>query len=93
VHWPRLRFLKGRMPQTVNEVLGYCWTPENQRTGKGGDKDMDVDDHCMDALRYFAASCPLTKVRAESDIVRRAVDPLTGMPLDTLRILQAGGVA
>jgi hypothetical protein len=88
--WPRLRFVKDACRETVNEMLAYCWVPESMRTGKGGDKDSDVNDHCVDALRYFGASCPLTKLRTPPRNTHRGADPTTGMPLHMLSDAAAG---
>lgn len=77
--WPRLRICKNKCPETVEEYLGYSVVPENERTGKGGDKTVDVNDHLMDASRYLAVGRPVTmRVRQP---MPSPVDPMTGIPL------------
>ena len=80
--WPRFRILNRAAPHTVDEVLGYSWTAEDDRTGKGGDKTVEVNDHCPDALRYFAASMRWERPPTQSGRVPR--DPATNVPLDLL---------
>ena len=81
--WPRFRIVKRACPKTIDELLAYCWTPENDRTGKGGDKTVDVDDHAPDALRYFA-SARRWKSGQTTQPERAPNHPYTGVPLDLL---------
>ena len=76
--WPRLRMCKGMLPQLEDEILGYCWKPESDRMGVHGDKDMDVNDHLVDSLRYLAVGQPAMDPIVQPVYV--PLDLLTGEP-------------
>ena len=81
--WPRFRIVKGSCPKTIDEIMAYCWVAENERTGKGGDKTVDVSDHAPDALRYFA--CARRWKSGKTEQPQRAPNhPYTGVPLDLM---------
>jgi len=77
--WPRLRLLPTQR-KSIEEYYAYSWVPESERTGKGGDKDLDVNDHIMDCRRYVGiheAPRPLVTQPA-----RALLDGLTGFPIN-----------
>lgn len=44
---------------TIEEFASYCW--DEKRADKGEDVPVKVNDHCMDALRYFVKTMKLVK--------------------------------
>ena len=45
-------YLSDSMKRTISEIQAYTWDPK--ATEKGEDKPLKENDHCMDAMRYFA---------------------------------------
>lgn len=54
-----------RLKNWINEVQGYAWEP-------GRDAPVKVNDHAMDATRYFVRTRHLAKIRREYDSLLRS---------------------
>lgn len=48
----RLKFFKGRCPNTIDEIEEYHYAAPNPDKADGKDRPVKKNDHCMDALRY-----------------------------------------
>ena len=78
--WPQLRFLKNQCHECVDELYGYAWKPENDRTGKRPDETIDYNDHLVDDLRYWAMSWP-ERQRQRRRTMPMPRHPVTGVPM------------
>lgn len=79
--WPRLRFLKGKCPEAVDEWYGFSWKPEHKRTGKRPDEAQDTNDHLIECAGYWAMSFPETRRRAPMRVQALPRHPITNMPM------------
>lgn len=86
--WPQLRFVRGALRMTIEQVLGLCWKPESERGGPGVDKTIDINDDLTDDLRYFVMGQPHLRGH-ERKFVPEAVDPVTGVPLSVFGLKRA----
>ena len=79
--WSRLRFLKSKCQEAVDEWYGYSFKPEQRRTGKRPDEEQDTNDHLIECAGYWAMSFPETRRHAPKRAQALPCHPVTGMPM------------
>jgi hypothetical protein len=79
--WPRLRFLKNKCQENVDECYGYSFKPEQRRTGKRPDEAQDTNDHLIECLGYWAMSFPETRRHAQRRVQTLPCHEITGVPM------------
>jgi phage terminase large subunit-like protein len=79
--WSRLRFLKNKCQENVDECYGYSFKPEQRRTGKRPDEAQDTNDHLIECLGYWAMSFPETRRHAQRRVQTLPCHEITGVPM------------